>query len=223
MTIKDILTYTWEKPVFSAVRNMYVRTGSRTYERNYGSDSERRVLFPRYTLKEIEIPANSSDLSILLNSSLKALFIPNGELDFVKIDDIDKRLKNENMEKVGKYLRKSGKEYCKKLFHIKPDDFSLAYDALMIFYDMILGAKWKDITKPKAGFVNYFYEKNEYPFKEKSLPEFLMWTWSEGAASELHSDEDNYREMKALISHGDKKVTVLSKKEKEFDSNLIVF
>lgn len=214
--IRDDPHYAWEKPVFSAVRNFYVRPGSRTYERTYKSGILRRALLPRKVLRELKVPDISSGLSMLLNTALKGLRVQEGELDFFRAGCMDYYLRHENETEVKETLRRMGSEYCENLSHITPDDFNEAYEVLMIFYDLMLGARWEDITPPAPGFAHYSYPREEYPFEEGSPSEIVMWSFGQGAASVLHSGREKQREMRALVDHGDERVIVISKERHGF-------
>ena len=214
MGIKD-LNYIWENPAFGLVRGLYVRPG-KVYNRNYRPDEERRILFPRKVLKELEIQGSSSDLSKLLNGFL-AITAPDNKLDFVKLEDMDNRLKNENSTNVNELFRTNGIEFSEKISHITPNDFQKAYKILMTLYDIVLGARYSDIEKACPGFAHYQYEKSVYPFKEAGSPsEMATWAFSQGAASELHSKPGKNRNMKALVSHEEDRITILSKEESDF-------
>lgn len=213
MIPKD-LHYMWERPAFGMVRGLYVRQGKR-YKRNYEPDGQRRVLFPRKVREELGIQGSSSDLSYLLNKFLTRI-APKNKLDFVSLEDMDKGLGGENETDLKEFFRAKGGEFLENISHITPDDFKKAYPFSMILYDIVLGARYDDIEKPRPGFAHYQYESDMYPFEAGSPSENGVWAFAQGAASKLHSDPEEKRNMRARIFHDGDKVRILSKEESAF-------
>ncbi|UCG95647.1 MAG: hypothetical protein JSV92_01195 [archaeon] len=210
MTLKDALTYTWEKPAFNLVRKIYVRPGSPPYERNYEPEGYRRALHSRKVLDELEIPRYSSDLSALLNTTMGFLGVSNGQLDFFDLGEANYILKNENQDKIGKELWEEGKEWCKGLCRITPDDFSKGYNVLMILLDLVLGSLHHDLDHPEPGFAHYRFDEKTYPFGENSPSENMVWSFAQGAASTLHSKGGEEMNMHETITRKNGSVLVLS-------------
>ncbi len=218
MTSKD-LHYMWEKPAFELVRGIYVKRG-KIYKRNYEPGGQRRVLFPREVREELGIQGSSSDLSYFLNKVL-ARIAPKNKLDFVSLKDMDKGLGGENETELKKFLRAKGREFLENISHITPDDFKKAYPFSMILYDIVLGARYDDIENPRPGFAHYQYESDMYPFEAGSPSENGVWSFAQGAASKLHSDPGQERNMRALIFRGGDKVGILSKEESDFKPEVL--
>jgi hypothetical protein len=200
MSLKDMLTYTWEKPLLGKIRDIYVDPEGAPYRRNYMPKGRRRILFPREILKELDLRAKRCDLSMLLNSTLK-LF--GHELDFINVEDLDNRLKNEHDSKVAEFLSGRGREYGKKYYEglcpLIPEDFHKAYENLMMVFDIVLGTRWKDIENPRPGYAHYAYPLGQYPFERDSPSERSVWSFAQGTASKLHSRGGKTREMHASI------------------------
>lgn len=212
MTVKDLMTYSWEKPLFGMIRGIYVRPGSRIYTRTYKpGDKNRRVLFPEDVLDEISIWKGSSGLTSLLNSAFKMLQVSGAEVKILDLEDMDYRLRNDNGTKVKEFFRKRGEEHCKRISSIIPDDFNKAYRMLMAFYDIILGARYQDVESPEPGFASYFYLPGEYPLEEGTPSEMGVCSFSQGAATALHSDKETRREMRARVSRKEEGIYVLSR------------
>ncbi len=209
MTLKDTLTYTWEKPLFETLRDIYVRPESKSYKRNFVPKDRRRVLFTRQALNELGIPGYSSDLSMLLNTAFSVLGVRD-LLEFFDINEMNERLKNENETEVKKTLREMGKTYYSEIEHVIPDDFLKAYDVLMTFYDLVLGSRHEDIYTPRPGFANYSYSEDTYPFEEATPSENAVWSFAQGAASMLHSKDGIRREMHETITRKRGNVEILS-------------
>ncbi|UCC91820.1 MAG: hypothetical protein JSV39_00935 [Candidatus Aenigmatarchaeota archaeon] len=218
MTPKD-LHYMWERPAFGLVRGLYVKKG-KLYKRNYEPDGQRRVLFPREVREDLGIEGSSSDLSYLLNKVLTRI-APKNKVDFVSLKDMDEVLGRENETDLKEFFRARGREFLENISHITPDDFKKAYPFSMILYDIVLGARYDDIEKPRPGFAHYQYELEMYPFEAGSPSENGIWAFAQGAASKLHSDPEKKRNMRALIFHGGDKVRILSEEESAFKPEVL--
>jgi hypothetical protein len=219
MTVKDKALF-WEGPAFGAVRKAYLRPGSRTYERNYGTnednDNRRRVLLPKDFLDEVSLPSEYSDLSHVLSASLGLFRIPKSKLAFIEVEEMNRVI--EDTEELKEYARKRGFEFCESLSTITPDNFRKAYDNLMIFWDLMLGARYKAVHS-HPGLASYYYDEDTYPFEEDSPSEALVWSWGQGAASYLHTvpEDEKPKEMRAIIEHMENLVKVLSRERSDFN------
>jgi hypothetical protein len=210
-------TYKCEEFTLRRFHDLYVRPGSRLYKWSYrpdepGKPRTRRVLFPRKVLYELEIQAERSDLSMLLNVPLKLFAGIGEELDFVKVEEMDKRLGKEHESKVNEFLREKGEKYYDRLSGLIPYDFYKGYKYLMTLYDLAIGTLWKniegippgvkkEIKGARPGCAYYACPLDQYPFDKDSPSEIGVCSFNQGIASRLHSKDGTYRKMKALIEH----------------------
>ncbi len=194
------------------LKKIYVRPGSRAYRRNYFSGEDRRILFPENVLKELEIPGEHSDLPAVLNISLSLCSSRDCAVYLARVRDMDNRLMNEREYEIREFLREEGMKYVKRLLDLESIGFLESYESLMNLFDIALGAEHTDLITPMPGSARYKYPSEHYPFAENSPSEIAVWSFSQGAASMLHSKNKNgKRMMKAMIKRFPSFVIIESK------------
>jgi len=212
MTI-DNLKYVSLNPALELLNGLLLENPeSALYRKIYGEGNDKNIFTPNIF----------NDFWGLKSS----MGVPILNLGKIRVEDLERKLQNFDIEKIKSASRKKGRVYLTYGIPSKilPEEFDKSYKTSMKFVGIMLGVM-DSTEKFWRGFAKYSYENEQYPFQEGSLSEKAVWSFNQEAASVIHSGYCHKMKMCAKITHSLDKVTIESRKKEDWgpeDSLLII-